>query len=141
MGEINIDATNALAGRLATYVVKQSLLGNKVNIFNSEKAVISGHPDVVREKYYQRIFKVGNPFKGPFLSRLPDRFLRRIIRGMLDHKNARGAEAFARIMCYVGVPDEFKDRKLVKVAKEAVELPRRKFLSIGQLCESLGGRV
>ncbi len=141
MAELNIDATNAIAGRLASYVAKQALLGHTVNIFNCEKAVISGRPAVVREKYYYRIFKTGRVFMGPFISRMPDRFVRRMIRGMVEHKQGRGKEAFDRIMCYMGVPVAFTDRKLIKVAKEASDLPRLKYVSIGELCVSLGGKV
>jgi large subunit ribosomal protein L13 len=141
MAEINIDATNAIAGRLASYVAKQALLGNSVNILNCEKAVISGNSSAVREKYYHRMFKTGGPFKGPFISRMPDRFMRRIIRGMLEYKEGRGRDAFDRIMCYIGVPAEFKDKKLVKVAKEVKDLPKLKYQTVGELCVSLGGRV
>ncbi len=141
MAEINIDATDAIVGRLASYVAKQALLGNAVNIFNCEKAVISGKPSAIHEKYRHRIFDTGQPNKGPFISRMPDRFVRRIIRGMVEHKQGRGKEAFDRIMCYLGVPVAFKDRKLVKVAKEVSELPNLKYQTIGELCVSLGGRV
>jgi len=141
MAEINIDATNTVVGRMATYVAKQALLGNSVNIFNCEKAVISGDPVAVRQKYYYRIFKTGQPFKGPFTSRMPDRFVRRLIRGMVEHKEGRGKEAFERIMCYMGVPVDFQNKKLVKVGKQADELPKLKFQTIGELCVSLGGRV
>jgi len=141
MAELNIDATNTVVGRLATYVAKQALLGSSVNIFNCEKAVISGRPSAIREKYYYRIFKTGQPFKGPFISRMPDRFVRRIIRGMVEHKQGRGKEAFDRIMCYIGVPVDFQGKKLVKVGKQADDLPRLKYQTIGELCVSLGGRV
>jgi large subunit ribosomal protein L13 len=139
--ELNIDATNAVAGRLASHVAKQALLGFTVNIFNSEKAVISGNPAAIRLKYYHRIFETGQPFKGPFTSRMPDRFLRRLIRGMVEHKEGRGKDAYARIMCYIGVPVDFKDKKLVSVGKKADDLPRLKYQTIGELCVSLGGKV
>ncbi len=141
MAEINIDATNAIVGRLASYVAKQALMGNAVNIFNCEQAIISGSFQSNRAKFYHYIFKTGRPEKGPFMSRMPDRFVRRMVRGMVDHKNARGREAFERIMCYIGVPAAFKDKKLVKVAKEASELPKLRYHTVGKLCTSLGGRV
>ena len=141
MAELNVDATNAIAGRLASYVAKQALLGNSVNVFNCEKAVISGRPAAIRYRYYYRSFKTGRVFKGPFISRMPDRFVRRMIRGMVEHKQGRGKEAFERIMCYIGVPVAFTDKKLVKVAKEASELPRLKYQTIGELCLSLGGKL
>ena len=141
MTEINVDATNAIIGRLASFVAKQALLGNTVNVFNCEKAVISGDPVAVRAKYFHRIFDTGKPFKGPFISRMPDRFVRRIIRGMVQHKVGRGRDAFERIMCYLGVPIDFQGKKLVKPSKQAADLPRLKFVTVGDLCVSLGGRV
>lgn len=139
--EINIDATNLVVGRLATYVAKQALLGAKVNIFNCEKAIISGTPAQVREKYYHRIFQTGQPWRGPFISRMPDRFVRRIIRGMLDHTSARGKNAYDRVMCYMGVPVQFKDAKLVSLGKKKADLPNLNYQSVGELCTSLGGKV
>ncbi len=141
MAELNIDATNAIAGRLASYVAKQALLGNAVNIFNCENAIISGDPKAVRDKYYYRFFKLGQPFRGPFNSRMPDRFMRRMVRGMVEHKQGRGKEAFERVMCYIGVPVEFQNKKLSKVGKTADELPKLKYQTVGQLLVSLGGKV
>jgi len=37
-----IDATNLIAGRLATFVAKKALLGEEIEIVNSEKAVLTG---------------------------------------------------------------------------------------------------
>ncbi|MBS3125014.1 50S ribosomal protein L13 [Candidatus Woesearchaeota archaeon] len=139
--EINLDATNCIAGRLASYVAKQALFGHTVNIFNSEKAIMSGNPTAVRLKYFHRIFETGQPNKGPFISRMPDRFLRRMIRGMVEHKQGRGGEAYERIMCYIGVPIAFKDKKLISIGKKIEELPSLKYQTIGHLCTSLGGRI
>jgi len=139
--EINIDASNMIIGRLATYVAKQSLLGHSVNIFNCEKAVFSGNFSTLRERYYHRIFKVGRPFKGPYRSRMPDRFVRWMIRGMLPYKQGRGREAFERVMCYIGVPAKFKDVKMIKPGKDVSELPKLKFTTIGEVCSSIGGKI
>ncbi len=141
MTEINIDATNAIVGRVATYAAKQALLGNSVNILHCEKAIISGDPVVVRKKYLYRINEIGMPAKGPHLSRLPDRFVRRIVRGMLDYKQGRGKAAFERIMCYIDVPSNLNDKKLVKVAKDVDGLPKLKYQTIGELCSWLGGKA
>lgn len=139
--EINIDATNALAGRIGTYAAKQALLGNTVNILNAEKAVISGSPEKVLERYHVRVTEIGTPQRGPFYCRLPDRFLRRLIRGMTGYKTPRGREAYKKIMCYIGVPEKFKDKKLVAIAKTSTELPTYKYQTIGKLCKALGGKA
>lgn len=140
MADINIDATNAIVGRLATFVAKQALLGNNVNVFNCEKAVFSGNPRAVRERYYKKMFDVGQPFKGPHFPKMSDRFVKRVIRGMLDYKHGRGLSAYKRIKCYVGVPMEFEKVEMKKIGKTAMDLPNWKRLSVGDLCKSLGGR-
>lgn len=137
---INIDATNAIIGRMATFVAKQALLGSKVNVFNAEKAIFSGEPRLIRAKYEHLMFSMGQPVRGPFFPRSPDRFVKRVIRGMVDHKNERGLLAYKRTTCYVGVPPEFASAKMVKVAKELKDLPRWKYLSVENLCKSLGAR-
>lgn len=139
--EVNIDATGMIAGRLGTYAAKQALLGKTVNIFNSEKAIVSGSPAKVREKYHKLALEIGKPQKGPFYTRQPDRFLRRIIRGMTGYKTPRGREAYKRIMCYISVPSKFKDKELIKIGKTAKELPTYKHQTIGQICRALGGKV
>ena len=52
MQEIIIDATNATLGRMASYVAKQALLGKKVIILNSERAIVTG-----RKKFTIKIVK------------------------------------------------------------------------------------
>ncbi len=133
-----IDATNLIAGRMASWIAKQALMGNQIAVVNSEKAIITGDPRKVVEKYKYFRDETGTPFKGPFLSRLPDRFLRRIIKRMLPHKKGRGVSAYKRIMCYLGVPSEFEGK--AKTLKEADASNTRtiKFISIGQICQALG---
>ncbi|MFH2028779.1 MAG: 50S ribosomal protein L13, partial [Nanoarchaeota archaeon] len=103
-----IDATNLILGRLGTYVAKQALLGEKIDIINCEKAVISGKKDFTLKKYL--IIKDRGTYKGPFLPRQPNLFVRRSIRGMLTYKQERGKKAYANIKCYRGMPEEFKDK-------------------------------
>ena len=141
MEELNIDATNTIAGRLATRVAKEALLGRKINVLNAEKAVLSGDPKKNAEKYRYKRSEVGQPKKGPFVPRMPDRFLRRLIRGMLPHKRERGAEAFKRVMCYVGVPVQFKDKKLKVFEQDTVKkLPNLKFTTVKEICKYMGAK-
>ncbi len=140
MAEINIDAKNAIFGRMATFAAKQALLGNTINIFNCEGAVISGNPVATRARYYYLIYKTGQPNKGPFYSKMPDRFVKRMLRGMLPHKQQRGIDAYKRIMCYLGIPEEFKNKKLIKIKDaDASKLPKLKSITIQSLLKSLGG--
>ena len=140
MVERIFDATNARVGRLATVVAKAALLGDKIAVVNSEKAVISGTRERVLAKADQRK-KRGIPTKGPFISILPDRYLRRIIRGMLPHKQPKGIVAYKNILCYVGLPEVFKDKKLEKVENADVAALRgTTYITIQEICNELGGK-
>ncbi len=139
MADIYLDATGIPAGRLASYTSKRALLGDAVKILNCEKAIITGDKRVTFQKYHKRIRDIGQPSKGPFLSRMPDRFLRRIVRGMLDYKKQRGKTAFKKVMCYIGVPKEFADKKLEKLPVKTSGLV--KYIYLEELCRALGARI
>ena len=142
MSEIIIDASESIAGRLASHVAKQAMLGKKISILNSEKAVITGNKDETFERYRQRRSEMGRPQKGPFIFRSPDRFLKRIIRGMLPYKKTRGTAAFKNIKCYRGVPPEFKDKKAESLAHASMtKLTVVKYITVGEICKLLGGKV
>jgi len=84
---------------------------------------------------------MGTPKKGPFLPRMPDRFVRRIIRGMLPREKLNGKNAFKNIMCYIGIPDQFKDAKIetIKLADISKTMSLN-YVTINELCEHLGGK-
>jgi len=134
-----IDATGLLAGRIGTKVARAALHGATIKIINAEKAAISGKKGHIIEAWKRKV-NMGVPRKGPFVYRQPDRFLRRIIRGMLPYKQPRGREAYARIMCYIGVPTDLKDAKTMTFADISVDkLPTTRYMTIGMLCKELGG--
>lgn len=133
-----IDATNTILGRLATYAAKQALLGQKIVVINAEKAIVSGEKQQVLARYRERYAR-GVPSKGPFLHRHPDRIVRRTIRGMLPYKIPRGAEAFKNVMCYSGVPDEYKDQETVTVEAKKDKLPNTKYVTVLDISKNLGG--
>lgn len=141
METINLDASGAVLGRLCSFAAKQALLGKKVNVFNCESAIISGDRRNTVARYGYLANSMGRPRKGPFFVRLPDRFVRRMIRGMLPHQ-ARGNDAFDRVMCYLGVPSEFKKVKLQRcVVADASDLGTVKRVVVGDLVRCIGGRV
>ncbi len=117
MAKIIIDADGLTMGRLASYAAKQALLGNEIAIINSEKALISGRKeDVIDDYKFRRALNKINPEKGPFFSRDPERVLKRAIRGMLpDYRRGRGRDAWKKIRCYIGVPEELKKEKPIKI--------------------------
>ena len=137
--QIHIDAKNAIVGRLGSHVAKQALLGHTIKIFNCEKAVMTGPKKTIQERYFNLRVNIGQPMKGPYIRRQPDRFVRRIIRGMLPREKARGRDAYKKIMCYIGVPEKFAKEKLetIKYA-DAAKLTTTRVQTMTELCKSLG---
>lgn len=134
---IIIDMTNSLIGRVGTKAAKAALEGEEVILVNCEKAVISGAKAHVLGQF-KRKSSMGVPKKGPFQPRMADRLVRKKIRGMLPYKTARGKEAYSRVMCYIGVPEQFADKKL-KVIEEASadKLPLPKRVTVEEVCKVL----
>jgi len=123
---MKLDASGAVLGRAAAYIAKQALLGEQIDIFNCEKAIIIGDKKNIISKYKQRRAR-GTPVEGPFFPKTPERIFRRTIRGMLPYKKTMGKAAFRRIKCYIGE------------GKEAIPLEQFKktarHLTLRQLCD------
>jgi len=136
-----IDATNLILGRLASFAAKKALLGENIHIINCENAVISGSEENILERY-KRKRQRGIPAKGPFIPRKPDMFVRRVIRGMLPYKKEKGRKAFERIKCYIGIPENFKDKKSETIAEADVsKLPNLMYVKVKNICELLGAKL
>jgi large subunit ribosomal protein L13 len=148
---IVIDAEGCTMGRLAAFAAKEALNKKQVIIFNAEKAIMSGKTDDIfadMKKRYQA--KSGtNPWRyGPKRPKNPDRYIRRVVRGMLPWTKTMGREAFKRVMVYMGKPEmEIMKQHGVDLAK--VSLYDNKvfkkhydyFITVGDLCSYLGGRI
>ena len=115
---ILIDATNLIAGRLAAYAAKQSLLGKSVIIVNCDEAIITGKPRSIIESYKIKRQRGGSSLKGPHFPKSPERLVKRTIRGMLSYKQGRGLAAFKRIICYDSLPSEYEKSKKIVAGKE-----------------------
>ena len=133
--EMIIDAKDMIAGRIATIAAKTAILGEDVVIINSELAVITGTKKRTLEKYQAQENR-GEPFHGPFLPKTPDRFLKRLIRGMLTYKKGKGRDAFKRITCYRGVPEAFKGKEITRIEKAHVSrIQHLKYVTINEICQ------
>ncbi|MDO8628644.1 MAG: 50S ribosomal protein L13 [Nanoarchaeota archaeon] len=134
-----IDADGLIAGRLCSFAAKSALEGFHVDIVNAEKAVLSGDLDRYIERERARRNRT-DPRWGPFTTRMPDRFLRRMVRGMLDYKKLRGKTAYAKVMCHIGVPAALAKEKLhVLEGMSVTKLKYQKFTTIGAICKQYGG--
>jgi len=130
-----IDAKDLIAGRMGAFVAKQLLLGETVDIVNAEKAVISGRKNVVFAKYEHKVER-GTPRKGPFWPRMPHMMLKRIIRGMLPFKQAKGRVAYKRLKCYIGTPKQFEGQKQEELKQyHKSTLSQARYVTIGQISE------
>lgn len=137
---IVIDATGLIVGRMATRVAKMALAGGDIKIVNCEKAVMSGKQNQILAKWRERKHRT-DPFKGPFISILPDRIVRRSIYGMLPHKRktekSRGIMAFKHIMCYISVPDNLKNQKFETIPGAESDRLKTEFITMGRLSQLL----
>lgn len=129
-----IDGENCVLGRLATNVAKKALAGEQVTIINAEKIVITGNPLSVIGHYRQRfgIKQTAKPVHSPHMSKRPDLFVKRSIRGMLPRKTKRGVAALKRIRAYIG-DNGMKGQKICEHDNPAV-----KAITILELCKALG---
>merc|ERR1712224_1024244 len=138
-----IDARGHLLGRLASFVAKEALLGQKVMVVRCEEIVISG--SFIRNKLkmlMKRNKRMNtNPSKGPFHHKSPADMFMRVVRGMIPHKLYRGSAAFQRVKAVEGVPEPFGSTKRV-VVPDALRLtrlrPGRKYPHLGKLATDLG---
>lgn len=134
-----IDGSGLLLGRLASRVAKLALLGENVAVINSEKVVVSGSKETLLEKF-KRKGGIGRPFHGPFTPRMPDRMVRRAIRGMIPFHKPRGREAYKRVRCYIGVPEELKTVEAETFPSALVEtkLKSGRGMTIGKIASLIG---
>lgn len=134
-----INAENKIVGRLATVAAKKALLGEEVAVVNCEKAVFSGAKKKILLDYERKI-SMGVHTKGPFFHKIPYKIVRRVIRGMLPHRQPKGRDAFMRIKCYDNVPKEFQGKEMVDMEKASVsKLKNYKYVYVGELCRILRG--
>lgn len=103
MEKIILDGKEAVFGRLASVAAKNLLKGNSVDIINCEEIIISGD----RKAFFQKMVEKkkmgkGSSLKGPNYSRLEDKMIRRMIRGMLPWDRPKGREAYKRLKVYIG---------------------------------------
>lgn len=135
-----VDAKDTVLGRLSSFVAKQALLGNKIDVINCEECVISGRKQTILDAYIRRLHRKA-PGKGPYFYRRPDMFVRRTIRGMLPFKRARGRDAFKNIKCHIGIPENLKNEKILTIEKSSMQkLQSVDYLKIKDIFKTVGGK-
>ncbi|HLC59421.1 MAG TPA: 50S ribosomal protein L13 [archaeon] len=131
------NAENQVLGRICSVIAKDLLKGEAVVVVNCEKSVVSGTPKATKVQYLAKKER-GDVFHGPFFPRYPDGIFRRTVRGMLPFDMKRGRIAYKNLTVHVGLPEELKNRKMIKVEKfDSNKLPT-KFVSLSDLSVSMG---
>ncbi|MEM7821328.1 MAG: 50S ribosomal protein L13 [Candidatus Aenigmatarchaeota archaeon] len=133
------DAENQILGRIASKIAKQLLKGEKIFVVNIEKAHISGDPKYIVKKYSEKINR-GDPKHGPFFPKTPDGIFRRTVRGMLPWDKDKGRKAFKRLRVFIGVPEEFKNKKIEKPESKDVTKLKCRSITLGELSLKLGAK-
>jgi large subunit ribosomal protein L13 len=134
-----IDGKGHILGRLASEVAKELLREKekRITIVNAEHVVISGSKETIFREYKKRKDR-GSREKGPFFPKMPDRILKRTIRGMLPYKRARGRDALSRLRVYLGIPEEYETEVKKNVEHAGAERLSRTYVTLGEVSEKLG---
>lgn len=133
-----IDATDHIVGRLSTNVAKMLLNGEEIVIINAEKAVVTGRREFILNNYLEK-WQRGSVRKGPHYPRMPDRILRRTVRGMLPFKTTHGREAYKRLKVFIGKPENIEESKVEKI-ESAINKKVRNKVTLGEISKSLGAK-
>ncbi|MCK4859770.1 MAG: 50S ribosomal protein L13 [Candidatus Omnitrophica bacterium] len=128
-----IDATDLILGKLASFTAKKILNGEEVVIINAEKAVISGRKENIFEKY-KKLVDIGDRFKGPFISKTPDKLLKRAIKGMVPRKRAKGRESLKKLKVYTEKPKNLEGEIITVDKINKVSLKDQKYVTLKDLC-------
>ena len=136
--KIYLDEKGAVVGRIGSVACKELLKGKEVVIINAEKSIISGDRAEIRNNLHWWITLGGVGLKGPKVSRYPDRFMKRMIRGMLPSRDrSKGREAYDRLRCYIGNGDlSAEELKQVKTVANAVKKPI-KYVVLGEIVKEI----
>jgi large subunit ribosomal protein L13 len=69
---------------------------------------------------------------------MPDRILRRTVRGMLPFTQYRGRAAYKRLKVFIGVPSELGKVQAEKAGARTLRNPR--YIELGEVSRLLGAK-
>jgi large subunit ribosomal protein L13 len=133
-----VDADGMVVGRLSTFIAKRLLKGEEIVIVNAQNAIISGSRDAIIEEFHARVRR-GSTRKGPYYPRMPDRILRRAVRGMLPYQRSRGKKAYQNLRVFIGVPDEYSKNK-AETIPNARKPGLHAYMKLGDISKVLGAK-
>ena len=136
-----IDANGLILGRLSSIVATRLLNGEKIDIINCEKSIISGKKSSIYNEYNDSI-KRGSKEHGPYFPKRPERIMKRTIRSMLPYKKERGKYAMLNLKVYIGIPSCFQNenKETINEAKKT-RLSNKKYVLLEELSKKLGSKI
>ncbi len=138
---IVVDATDHIAGRLASNVAKLLVKGNRVSVVNCEKIMMSGTRSNQIKEYreFLEINSIINYKHGPVHYRRPDTLMAKMIRQMLPFdRKPSGKEAHQRLRTYIGSPKEIKSLEKIQFEKAKIRKAASNYTALGELCRVVG---
>ena len=138
---IVVDATNHIAGRLASNVAKLLMQGNRVSVVNCEKIMMSGtrSNQIKEQKEFLEINSIINYKHGPVHYRRPDTLMAKMIRQMLPYdRKPSGKAAHQRLRTYIGSPKEIKSLEKIQFEKALIRKTSSNYTALGELCRIIG---
>src|SRR6056297_2377709 len=113
-----VDGKNVVLGRLASFVAKEALKGNEVNVVNIEQIIITGNKKNIKKEFEEKRSRFGHSQKGPKHPAIVEKMVKRVVRGMLpNYREGRGREAIKKVKCYKGIPKEFEEKDIIEIEK------------------------
>jgi len=143
-----IDAKGLILGRMASAAAEILMQGQKekrddrVIIVNAEEVVVSGRRSHIMETYREK-YALNHPRKGPFFPRMPDKIVKRTVRGMLPYNRKKsGRRAFANLRVEIGCPKHLSDElppdhTRPTLPKDTLKVPERG-VTLNEICRVLG---
>ncbi len=138
---IVVDATDHIAGRLASNVAKLLVKGNRVTVVNCEKIMMSGTRSNQIKEYreFLEINSIINYKHGPVHYRRPDTVMAKMIRQMLPFdRKPSGKEAYQRLRTQIGSPKEIKSLEKIQFEKAKIRKTPSNYTTLGELCRVIG---
>ena len=138
---IVVDATNHIAGRLASNVAKLLLRGHRVTVVNCEKIMMSGKRETQIREYreFLEINSIINYKHGPVHYRRPDTMMAKMIRQMLPFdRKPSGKLAFARLRTYIGAPNNTKPIEKIQFEKALITRAASNYTPLAEICRVIG---
>ena len=136
-----VDATNHIAGRLASNVAKLLLQGQRVTVVNCEKIMMSGKRETQIREYreFLEINSIINYKHGPVHYRRQDTMMAKMIRQMLPFdRKPSGKLAFARLRTYIGAPNNTKPIEKIQFEKALITRAASNYTPLAEICRVIG---